>query len=194
MKHHHCHSKEHIARKIEALDNPKRREALPPETLLSTLPIQQDDTILDAGAGTGFITIPAAKRVDGNVYALDIDSNMLEVITSKAEKEQLSNIKPIQGSMDELPLPDHSVDVVLASLVLHEVEDLSHALQEMKRVLKEDGYFACVEIEKKDHPTHNHPRIASTNMEQELAHAGFHVQQTVFPTDDLYIMIAQKSK
>lgn len=167
MKYHRCQSQEHLAKKIEALDSPVRRKVLSPEKLLEMLPINQDDTILDIGAGTGYLTIPAAKRANGVVYALDIDSNMLEVINTKASKEKITNIKPLKGKMDDIPLNDHSVDMVLASLVLHEGKDFVQPLLEIKRVLKEGGYFVCVEIEKDDHPTHNHPRIASTSMEKE---------------------------
>lgn len=184
--------KEKIAKKMEFLDNPERREDIPPEQLLNMLPIKKGDTILDLGAGTGYITIPAANIVEGLVYALDINPNMLEIINSKAKKENISNIKTLEGSIDDIPLPDNSTNLALASLVLHEVKQLAHSLQQIKQVLKPGGYFVCIEFEKKDNPAHSHPRIASSIMEQEIKNAGFRVTQKVYPTDAIYIIIAKK--
>ncbi|MBC6973204.1 methyltransferase domain-containing protein [Bacillus sp. Xin] len=194
MKKKESHSKEmkHLAKKIEFLDNPKRRGDIPPEKLLKMLPIKKADTMLDLGAGTGYITIPAAKIVEGSVYALDIDSNMLEVINSKAKKENITNVKSLKGSIDDIPLSENSIDFALASLVLHEVKQLSHSLQQIKQVLKDDGYFVCIEFEKKNNPTDSHPRIASSIMEKEITNVGLKVIQKLYPTDAIYIIIAKK--
>jgi ubiquinone/menaquinone biosynthesis C-methylase UbiE len=189
-----CNSKEmdRLAKKIEFLDNPERRGDIPPEQLLNMLPIHKTANILDLGAGTGYITIPAAKIVEGQVYALDIDTKMLEVVDSKAKKENIPNVKTLKGSIDDIPLPDHSIDLALASLVLHEVKHLAHSLEQIKQVLKPDGYFVCIEFEKKDNPTDHHPRISSATMEQEITNAGLRVIQKLYPTDSIYIIIAKK--
>lgn len=184
--------KKRLAKLIEILDNPKRREDIPPEKLLHMLPIKKGDNFLDLGAGTGYITIPAAKIVEGLVYALDMNHHMLEFINSKAEKENITNIETLQGNIDDIPLPDNSIDFALASLVLHEVKQLNHSLQQIIRVMKPDGYFICIEIEKKDNPADSHPRIASSVMEQELMNAGLKVTQKLYPTDAIYIIIAKK--
>lgn len=181
-----------LAKKIEFLDNPEKRGDIPPEKLLNMLPIKKGDNFLDLGAGTGYIAIPTAKIVGGLVYALDIDHNMLEVINSKANKENITNVKTLQGSIDNIPLPDNSIDFVIASLVLHEVKQLSDSLQQIKQVLKPDGHFVCIEIEKKDNSTDNHPRIASSIMEQEITNAGMKVTQMLYPTDSIYMIIAEK--
>lgn len=188
----HSNDGERLAKKIEILDGPERRKALPPEKLLKMLPIKKTDTILDFGAGTGYLTIPAAKMVEGIVYALDIDPNMLDVINSKAANEDIENVRSIQGNTDHIPLSDDSIDIVLASLVLHEVKPLSETLQQIKQILKEDGYFVCVEFEKSEKSTDGSPRISSSKMEQELVNAGLTITQKLFPTDSLYIFIAKK--
>jgi len=194
MKKRECNANEmeKLAKKIEYLDDPERRGDMPPEKLLKMLPVRNTNSMLDLGAGTGYFTIPFAKTVEGPVYALDMDSNMLEIIRSKAKEENIPNVKPVQGRADEIPLSDHSVDFVLASLVLHEVKQLSDSLQQIKRVLKDDGYFVCVELEKEDNPAHNHPRISSSIMEQEIMNAGLKVTQKLNPADGIYIIIARK--
>ncbi len=179
-------------KKVEFLDSLKRREEFPPEQQLKLLPINNNDNILDIGAGTGFLTIPAAKLTHGMVYALDIDPNMLQIAYSKATNDGLENVRTIQGEMKDVPLSANSIDIVLASLVLHEIKPLSETLQLINQVLKVKGYLACVELEEGENPNHNHPRISSSKMEQELNKAGFEVIKKFYPTDSIYVLIAQK--
>jgi ubiquinone/menaquinone biosynthesis C-methylase UbiE len=181
--------------KKEYLDSPERREILSPEELLKMLHMKSTDNILDLGAGTGYLAISAAKMVNGLVYALDMNPEMLEVIESRAQKDGITNIKTVKGSIDNIPLPDNSVDIVLASLVLHEVKPLSNTLQQIKRVLREGGYFLCFDFEKKKSPGKGPPmkiRIPSLTMERELISAGFKITQKTFPKDYMYIFIARK--
>lgn len=189
---HNCKNADRLAHKIAFLDNPENRGDIPPEQLFTMLPIKKIDNILDFGAGTGYITIPAAKMVDGQVYALDIDSGMLEIINAKAHDEQLTNIQTIQGNTDTIPLPNDSIDIVLASLVLHEVKPLTTTLQQINEVLKEGGYFVCVEIEAKEVSIDGPPRIPSQIMEEELLKAGFNITKKLSPSESIYVFIAQK--
>ncbi|MDN7247134.1 class I SAM-dependent methyltransferase [Planococcus shenhongbingii] len=193
MHNHHSNSQETNHKgKMSFLDSPKRREELSPEKLLSMIPIKETDTILDFGAGTGYLAIPAAKMVKGTVYALDIDAGMLEMIRSKALQKNIDNIVPVQVGTAALPLSDASIDVVLASLVLHEISPLEPALKQITNVLKKGGYLVCVELESKGHSTHKAPRISSAGMEQEIMEAGLHITQKFFPAESLYVLIAQK--
>lgn len=183
-----------LSRKVEFLDSPERIKSFPPEELLKMLPIKRTDNILDLGAGTGYLAIPAAQMVNGLVYALDIDPKMLEVLDSKAKAVNASNIKLVQGSTDYIPLSDDSVDIVLASLILHEVQPLSKTIQQMKRVLKKGGQFLCLEYEKTESAADGPPmhiRVPSSVMEQELENAGFRITQKEFSGDSLYVITAE---
>lgn len=193
--HHHVIGEQNFINKIQFLDGAMRKRLSPPEDILKLLPIQKKSHILDAGAGSGYLTLPAAKRTDGTVYALDIDSRMLNVIGLKAKSENITNIQLTQGGIDPIPLADGSVDIVLASLILHEVGPLSPALMQMSRVLKTGGYFLCVEYEKEENTVQGPPmhiRISSVRMEQELISAGFRIEQKVFPGESIYIITARK--
>ena len=91
---------------------------------------------------------------------------------------------------------DNSINIVLASLVLHEVNPLSKTIQQIKRVLKKGGYFLCLEFEKTESATDGPPmhiRIPSVIMEKELINAGFNIVQKVFPSESMYIIVAQKT-
>ena len=78
--------------KIAFLESKQRERILPPEVLIDEMPIHENHTLLDIGAGSGFFTIPMAKKTKETVYALDFDSRMLNVISEKAIKEDLQNI------------------------------------------------------------------------------------------------------
>ncbi|MGI2328301.1 class I SAM-dependent methyltransferase [Planococcus sp. YIM B11945] len=178
--------------KISYLESPERRAELPPEKLLGMMPIKETDTVLDFGAGTGYFSIPLAKRVAGTVYALDIDESMLKIINSKAQEERISNLVAIHGGNTGIPLPDALVDVVVASLVLHEINPLAAALNQINRVLKEGGHLACIELEPKGESAQKAPRISMAGMEKEFTEAGLRITKKFFPTEHLYVLIAQK--
>lgn len=189
---HHSHDK-HSKGKVSYLESSERRKEFSPEQLLNMIPIKETDTILDFGAGTGYFSIPVAKRIKGNVYAMDIDAAMLEIIKEKALEEQLMNIVPVQGSMEALPLPDGSIDMIIASLVLHEIQPLARLLQQMKNILKNEGYLICLELEPKGN-SEKAPRITLEGMDREMKEAGFQVKEKFFPAESLYMLVAQKTE
>lgn len=186
------HGSHHQHGKVSYLENPARKGELSPEKLLNMIPIKETDHILDFGAGTGYFTIPAAKTVKGNVYALDIDAEMLKIITEKALQENLQNVIAVQADASGISLPAESIDIVIASLVLHEIKPLDQTLAQMKNVLKDDGYLICIELEPKKESLHKAPRITLAGMEQEMKDAGLRIVDKFFPSENLYVLIAQK--
>jgi len=197
MEKHECKpvQMKHHLKKDEFLDMPERREIFSPEELLQLLPIKISDDILDLGAGTGYLTIPAAHAVDGLVHALDTNPMMLEAIACKADAESLNNIRLIEGSVKSIPLPDSSIDVALASLVLHEVKPLTEVLKQIGRVLKEGGSLLCFDYEAVECPIKAPPmnmRIPSSVMEQELLDSGFTIVKKLFPREYMYVFVAEK--
>lgn len=188
---HHSHGK-HSKGKVSYLESLERRKEFSPEQLLNMIPLNETDSILDFGAGTGYFSIPVARRTTGNVYALDIDAAMTEIINEKSLKEKLSNLVPVQGSLEALSLPDGSIDMIIASLVLHEIQPLAPLLQQMKNVLKEEGHLICLELQPKG-SSEKAPRITLEGMEQEMKEAGFQITEKYFPSESLYMLLAQKT-
>jgi len=105
--------------------------------------VQEGQTFLDYGCGTGDFTIPAAQKVrqQGKVYALDYFPRQLEIVTERSAKAGLSNIETIL-STSKTGLPDESVDVIWMCDVLHEIKERRAVLEELHRVLKKDGVLA----------------------------------------------------
>lgn len=188
---HHSHDKSSNG-KVSYLESPERKREFSPEQLLNFIPLKETDSILDFGAGTGYFSIPVAKRTTGKVYALDIDAEMLEIIKEKALKEQLTNIVPVQESIEELSLPDGSIDLIIASLVLHEIQPLGPLLQQMRNVMKKEGYLICLELEPKGNADQG-PRLTRERMEQAMKDAGFQITEKHFPAESLYMLVAQKA-
>lgn len=186
---------EKLTRKINMLENAERKNDFPAEDLLKLLPIEKTHNILDLGAGTGYLTMPAAKQTDGIVYALDLDGSILDYLDTKAQKEKLGNLKTLEASFNDIPLEDNAIDIALASISLHEITPLSSALKETFRVMKKNGYFLCIELEKNE--TSTGPRVHSSIMEEELQNAGFSIKEKLFPStkimnQDIYMIISQK--
>ncbi|SFE02835.1 Methyltransferase domain-containing protein [Paenibacillus catalpae] len=180
--------------KKDQLDSLERRKLLPADKLLNLLPIEKNHVVLDLGAGTGYFTIPVSHMTQGTVYALDIESEMLDHLKGNIQDQHISNIQLLEASVAEIPLPNNSIDIIIASLVLHAVKPLSAGLSEIVRVMKEGAHILCFDWDTKDSPIGPEMgiRVSSSDMEKALTDAGLTVMKHVTPTEYLYIFIAKK--
>jgi SAM-dependent methyltransferase len=107
--------------------------------------LQSVQQVLDIGTGTGSVAIKAASLVmpGGNVTAVDISPEMLELARQRATSLSLTNVEFFEGRAEELPLPNGRFDIVLASLSLMYVIDRAAAAREIARVLRPGGRFVA---------------------------------------------------
>ena len=134
---------------LEKLDNPKRRQTMPPEETLRKFNISDKGTLLDIGCGIGYFTIPAASILNqGKVIGLDIMSEIIDIAKERATS--ISNIEFRKSEEYSFPIEDASVDYVFISNVIHEIEDKPRYLKEIKRVLKRQGFLCIIDWEKKE--------------------------------------------
>ena len=107
---------------LSIFDSPGRDERLQINRVMDILGIGPGKTVADIGAGSGWFTVRAAKRVGdtGTVYAVDINPEAIRYISSRIRKENLRNVKPILGKPDNPLLPEQ-VDAVLMLKTYHEV-------------------------------------------------------------------------
>mgnify|MGYP001570265651 FL=1 len=120
------------------------------EKIVDQLDIKPNMTIADFGAGHGFFSVAFAKKVgsSGQIFAIDILSQTLEAVRSKAKLEGLFNIKIIRGDLEKLngsTLGDASCDMVFVASILFQVLDKPGLINEVYRVLKKDGELVVVE-------------------------------------------------
>ena len=194
-KHNHNEFNQNFLNKIAFLDSKQRVKLIPPEVLISQMPIEKNHILLDIGAGSGFFTIPMAESTTNKVYAMDPDFRMLKVIEEKAKEKGITNIVLIQDYLENLNIKNDSIDFAMASLILHEVGSLSNALSKIYEVLKPGGHLLCLEYEKDDLVVEGPPmpiRISSENLEKTLTPIGFKLAKKTKINDAIYTMIAVK--
>jgi len=125
------------------------RGFIDPNQVLRQLRLRNNMTAADFGSGSGGWAIPLAKKLeDGKVYAIDILEEPLSVLKSRALLEKLFNIQIIRANIEDKKgskLADSSVDLVLMTNLLFEVEDKKKVLEEGKRVLKQKGKILVVD-------------------------------------------------
>jgi cyclopropane fatty-acyl-phospholipid synthase-like methyltransferase len=107
---------------LSIFDSPGRDERLQINRVMDILAIVPGKTVADIGAGSGWFTVRAAKRVGdtGTVYAVDINPEAIRYIEARIRKENLHNVKPVLGKPDD-PLLPAKVDAVLLLKTYHEV-------------------------------------------------------------------------
>lgn len=128
------------------LDNFVRRMFQRPEKIVGEY-IRQGDTIVDLGCGPGFFTIDMAKLAgpSGKVYAVDLQTAMLEKVEKKAERRNLSDrIVCHQCSEDQIGL-GIKADFILAFYMVHEVPDAAAYLAQIRDMMKKDARLLVVE-------------------------------------------------
>lgn len=135
------------AKKAGILDSPDRMQFLNPESILDKLRLTGEMALADLGCGTGFLSIPASRRVK-KVFSLDIQQEMLDILNDKIKKENINNIETILSEESSIPLPDTSADVLLMSNVFHELDDRNSLLREAKRVLTNAGRLIIIDWKK----------------------------------------------
>jgi ubiquinone/menaquinone biosynthesis C-methylase UbiE len=151
---------------------------------LKDVGVKKSQIVLDFGCGAGHYTIPAAKVVgkEGEVYAMDKDSGVMNELMRTAKSESLKNIEPMktQGEL-KIELKDASVDVVLLYDVLHYMEQRRKILDEVYRVLKQGALLSVYpKHHKLDDPLWTFASIGLEDIIREIEAAGFHFEGKSF--------------
>ena len=132
----------------------------------------------DLGIGDGLLTLMLAE-VAAHVTAVDISKEMLAQLASRAKAKGIANLEYVEGDIEDLPLPDASHDVVVASQALHHARSPSKCLSEAKRILVHGGRLLVIDLLAhteewvRDKLEHLHLGFTEQGLEELVTQAGF---------------------
>lgn len=169
---------------LTIFDSPGREDRLQINRVMDLLGVTPGKNVADIGAGSGWFTVRAAKRVtdSGIVYAVDINREAIHYIDRRAGKEQLSNVKTILGHEDDPLLPAGQVDAVLMLKTYHEIAKPVTLLRNLKAALRPGAKVGIID---RNGNGENHG-VNKAVVLKEAAQAGYDVVgQYDFVKDDM---------
>ena len=132
---------------LSIFEDPQREKNLQIERVMDVLRIREGSNVADIGAGSGWFTVRAARRVGsrGTVFAVEINQDFLKHIEGRAAAEKLANVRTILGREDDPLLPERSIDAVLLLKTYHEIAQPVRLLSRLRRSLREGALVGIID-------------------------------------------------
>jgi ubiquinone/menaquinone biosynthesis C-methylase UbiE len=161
---------------LSIFDTPGRDQRLQINRVMDILGITKGKDVADIGAGSGWFSVRAARRVgpSGMVYAVDINPEAIRYIDQKARRESLPNVKAILGQSDDPLLPRNAIDAVLLLKTYHEVSNPIALLEHLRPALKRGARIGV--IDRNGNGTDH--GVSRKIVVEEAEKAGYHLLST----------------
>ena len=162
--------------RIERLRSPERLAYFDPAKIWQVLNPGQNSTVLDIGAGVGYVTLPFAKNYpSAKVYGCDILEGMVGLLARDATDRGLANLETILTQPNCVPLPDGIADVIVMAQLHHELDEPEALMAECHRLLNSSGTVAVVDWTDEDNGRSpaNGRRVPEATIRSHLSGAGF---------------------
>ena len=162
--------------RIERLRSPERPAYFDPAKIWQVLNPGQNSTVLDIGAGVGYVTLPFAKNYpSAKVYGCDILEGMVGLLARDATDRGLANLETILMQPNCVPLPDGIADVIVMAQLHHELDEPEALMAECHRLLNSSGTVVVVDWTDEDNgrsPAKGR-RVPEATIRSHLSGAGF---------------------
>ena len=136
---------------IRWLERPDREEEERPSLVMENLELDPDDVVADIGAGSGYFTFLMAPLVpEGKVLAVDIQPEMLKFIEGRKKLEKAPNVETVLGTIEDVNLPDDSVDLVILVDAYHEFSHPREMAESIVEGLRPGGRLVFLEYRGED--------------------------------------------
>lgn len=159
----------------KVFDDPERDAWQKPEAVLDFMRLADDAAVADLGAGTGYFSVRLARRVPrGKVFAVDIEPKLLEHLTQRAAKANLTNVETLLAEASDPKLPSH-LDAVLVVDTYHHISERVPYFERVKQQLKPSGRLVIVDFRLGDLPVGppDEHKISRDQTHTELEAAGY---------------------
>lgn len=132
---------------LSIFEHPERDQRLQVDRMMDLLGIATGTSVADVGAGGGWFTVRAARRVGatGDVYAVEINPAYVERIAARARRERLENVHSVEGTESDPHLPRNAVDVVLLLKTYHELSQPLAVLKQLRRAMRPNARLGIVD-------------------------------------------------
>ena len=162
--------------RIERLRSPERLAYFDPAKIWQVLNPGENSTVLDIGAGVGYVTLPFAKDYpSAKVYGCDILEGMVGLLARDAVDQGLNNLETILMQPNFVPLPDSTADIIVMAQLHHELDEPEALMAECHRLLNSSGTVAVVDWTDEDNgrsPAKGR-RVPEATIRAHLSGAGF---------------------
>jgi ubiquinone/menaquinone biosynthesis C-methylase UbiE len=165
------------------LDRPERVQEEQPHRAVAALGLRPGDVIADVGAGTGYYTVRLARAVapGGQVYATDIQPEMLARLERRLQQERVQGVTTVLGTVTDPRLPEATFDLILMVDVYHELAEPQLMLRKLRAALKPGGRLVLIEYRKEDPrvPIRPEHKMSVAEAKLELEAEGYRLQRVI---------------